>query len=516
MEETMQNNTHEPSERTTREGIESADPMKPAHQPSTVHPLNPGWLIPITLVAGLVASGPIAGVTLFRCGYRKGGWISGSALGLLGLVIVSLTILWNVEWYWSTLTLAGVHLLCGVTLFFVLWRPYRRFMKIHPLPPRDRGTYREIIAGMAGGAFIGLLFGTICTVFYVLLMDWLFSTLMPVTFDDAFTRMRVFVGVFFLVLSGVLAGGYVGRFRPRITAGQMMLYGLGLVWAYLTWLMALEGTIAIPGFQAGAATGSGWDPIMAPLFLGNILIGFWWPVYLLHFMVSPSGKLGKLGRAVQVLGINIAAGITLSITFGYPGDMFLALGRHFERTAFTGRALWCYEHGLKKKPRDRIASYLQYRVALLNHKLRNEEKAKQGFRRVVAKYTSNKELVKKANRFLDNLDRSAGKKRAVLPGVETRTEYKGGYCVPNSLALAMRYWGSDVTARGIGKRITGLGSGTFVVNQRWFAEYSTRASATTSCPWLVWMISSSVSMPASRCWSMCLLMFSTLSGMMKR
>jgi hypothetical protein len=42
--------------------------------------------------------------------------------------------------------------------------------------------------------------------------------------------------------------------------------------------------------------------------------------------------------------------------------------------------------------------------------------------------------------------------------------------VPNSLALAMRYWGSDITARGIGERITGLGSGTFVVNQSWFAE----------------------------------------------
>lgn len=44
------------------------------------------------------------------------------------------------------------------------------------------------------------------------------------------------------------------------------------------------------------------------------------------------------------------------------------------------------------------------------------------------------------------------------------------YCVPDSLALVMRYWGKDVSAGAIGRRITGLGKGTIVVDQRWFAE----------------------------------------------
>ena len=444
--------------------------MKPAGKPSTAYPLNPGWLVPMTVVAGLAASGPIAGSTLFRCGYRRLGWVLGVLLGLLGLLILILTILWSVEWHWATLTLTGVHLLCGSVLFFILRKPYRRFREIHPVPPRKRGTHSEIIAGMVGGTLFGGLLGTVCTVFYILFIDWLFSTLMPVTFGDGFVWFKAFLGIFFFTLSAAIAGGCVGRFKPSITAGQMILYGLALVWAHHTWLMAVEGTIAIPGFQAGAATGEGWEAIVAPLFLGGFLIGIWWPVFLLFFIVSPPGKLGKLGRAVQVAGINVAAAIILSITFGYSAEMFLALGRHFERTAFPTKALYCYEHGLEKEPKDRVASYLQYRVALLNHKLGKQDKARKGFRRVVAKYTANKELVKKANRFLDNLDRSAGKKRVVLPGVETRTEYRGGYCVPNSLALAMRYWGSDVTARIIGKRITGLGSGTFIVNQAWFAE----------------------------------------------
>lgn len=434
------------------------------------YPLNPGWLVLITIIAGLTASGPVAGATLFRCGYRKSGWISGILLCLSGLFLHIFAILWSVEWYWATLMLTGAHIVCGSAIFFMLRGPYRKFLEKYPLPKKERGTYHKIIAGILGGTLISVLLGIVCTIFYILFIDRLFSTLMPVAFEDIFSGIRVFTIVLFLALAGAIAGGFIGRIKPRITPGQMIIYGLLLVLVYYIWLMALEVTIAIPGFQARAATGRGWGAVITPIFLGNILIGFWWPVFLLYFVVSTPGKLGKLGRVFQVIGISLAAGITFSISFGYCADIFLASGRYYEREALTEKALWCYEHGLKKEPKDRIASYLQYRVALLNHKLGNQDKAKHGFRRVVAKYTRNKELVKKSNRFLDSLERSIEKKRVVLPGVETRTEYKGGYCVPNSLSLAMRYWGSNITARGIGAKITGLGSGTFVVNQSWFAE----------------------------------------------
>lgn len=433
-------------------------------------PLHPGWLIVITMVAGLAASGPIVGVTLYRYGFRKMGWFSGLLMGLFGVLILVVTFLWSLEWFWVTLLITGIHLLCAAGIFLILKPRYQRYLHTHPLPLAQRGTLHNVFTGLVGGAFTGCLMGVISVVFYILLIDRLFSTFIPVTFEDVSTGIRVFIMITFLTLSGFIAGGFVGRFKPTITVSQMFMFGLALIWAQLTWLTAMELTVAIPEFQAGAATGGGWESIIAPFILENLFIGFWWSVFLMFFIIAPPGKWRKIGRAAQVIAINLAAGITFCITFGYPADIFLSVGRYLEQNAQPEKALWCYEHGLKKEPQNRIASYLQYRVALLNHKLNDPVKAKNGFKRVVAKYTWNKNLVKKAGRFLDNLERSSGGKRVVLPGVETRTEYKGGYCVPNSLALAMRYWGSDITARNIGKRITGLGSGTFIVNQSWLAE----------------------------------------------
>lgn len=442
----------------------------PAAKMSNDQPMNPTWLLLISPLAGLTASAPIAGAILYRCGYRRLGWIVGSLLSFMGIVFFLFAIFWGVEWYWTTLSLTTLHLLFGTGLSLFLRKLYRNYKANHPSPSKKRGSYREIIAGMAGGALISAVLGTVCIVLYLLLLDRLLSTLVPVNFQDEFASFKLLIGMLYLVLSGLIAGGMIGRNHPRINPGQMITYGFALLWTYLTWLFLLEILIAIPGFQADAATGRGLGAMMALNTLINFLIGFWWVVFLLFYMMSPAGRLARLSRAVQVLGINLAVGLTLSISFGYSADAFLALGRHFERKACVATALRFYELGLKKEPEARIASYLQYRVALLNHRLRNGKKAKQGFKRVVSKYTGNPELVKKANRFLDNLDRSRKKKRVVLPGVETRTEYKGGYCVPNSLALAMRYWGSNVTARRIGSRITGLGSGTIIVNQSWYAE----------------------------------------------
>ena len=459
MDETTQGN------RTEQIGFD-----RPTKNISYNHLMNPFWLVLITLVAGLAASGPIAGANLFRYGYRRLGWILGIVLSIIGIIIVLLAIFWNVEWYWVTLSLTAVHILCGAGLFLGLRNPYLKVKTRRPIQSKRHGSYREIITGIIGGGFVSALLGTVCMILYVLLVDRLFSTLIPVTFEDSLANFKVFSGVLFLTLSGAVAGGVVGRLNPRIRPTQMILSGLALVWAYLTWSFALEVFIIIPGFQAGAATGSGWQALNSPTILMNFGVGIWWMVFLVLFIGSTPGKLGKLGRVVQVSFINLAVGLTLSIYFGYTADQFLALGRHLEREAFTAQAKKYYELGLRKEPKPEIASYLQYRVALANHRLGNRAKAKEGFRRVVAKYTGKRQLVAKANKFLDNLERATENKRVVLPRVETRMEYKGGYCVPNSLALAMRYWGADVDARGIGRQITGLGSGTFIVNQSWYAE----------------------------------------------
>lgn len=449
--------------------LNASDP-KPGSGSDVDQPLNPLWLILITIVAGLPASAPLAGAIAVRCGYRRLGWVGGALLTIFGILALVLAVIWGVEWYWTTLALVAFHIVCGSSLCLLLRKPHRAFKQNHPRPPGRSGGYRQIITGMVGGAMVSLLFGMVGMVVYFLLVDRIFSTLMPVTFEDGFAAYKVFTGVLFLILSGAMAGGFIGRAKSGIAPGQIIFFGFGLVWAYLTWSFALEIFIAVPGFQAGAATGSGWQSLISPTLLSHALVGFWWPVFLLFYMFTPRTGLKKFGRAAQLVGINLAAGLTLSICSGYSADMFLAMGRYLEREALTGKAMKFYEIGLKKQPQPWIASYLQYRVALANHRLGAREKAIHGFRKVVAKYTANNKLVTKANRFLDNLERSADKKRVVLAGVDTRTEYKGGYCVPNSLALAMRYWGADDTARRIGQQITGIGSGTFIVNQSWYAE----------------------------------------------
>ncbi|MDY6855236.1 MAG: hypothetical protein SWO11_11120 [Thermodesulfobacteriota bacterium] len=460
----------EESKSTIVENGDEYEPKRSTCKNPKVYPLHPSWLILFTMVAGLAVSGPMSGMMFFRYGYRKLGCILGSLLGLCGLSILLFAFLWDVEWYWAAFSLTGIHLSTGSILFLLLKAPHRRFIKINPLPPKSRTTHHEIIGGMVGGAFTGSLIGTVSTVLYILFADRLFSMFMPIDFVDVFAVTRVIVGGLIFTLAGAIAGGIIGSHKPSISSSQLILYGLILVWAHHTWLLALEVAIAIPGFQAGAATSKGWWAILIPFTLFEFFIGFWWSVLLFFFIVSVPSKLGKLGRALQVAGINLAAGITLCISFGYPADAFLALGRHFEREASMGKALWCYEQGLKKMPEEGIASYLQYHTALLHYRLGNIHEAKQGLKRVITKYTFNKDLIKKSSRFLENLNRSATKKRVVLANAQTGTSYKGGYCVPNSLALVMRYWGSEITSRAIGREITGLGSGTFVVNQRWFAE----------------------------------------------
>jgi hypothetical protein len=272
-------------------------------------------------------------------------------------------------------------------------------------------------------------------------------------------------------ISSLIAGGLLGWLRPQARPAQMLGWALALLWAQLTWLASLQITIAVPGFQANAATDQGWMAIMAPFTFGQILVGIGWSIAMLLLMVRPRALKAKFRRAMLVPAINICAAVALAILLGYPADLFLALGRHQERKAHISEALWCYQEGLRKKPSGHIASYLQYRAALIHHKLGHRDKAREGFRRVVTKYNRRRELAQQADLFLDHLQHAGtDDRRVVLPGVETRTEYKGAYCVPNSLALVMRFWGAPVDARSIGARITGLGTGTYVVDQSWYAQ----------------------------------------------
>ncbi len=433
----------------------------------TVRPINPLWFIPLSFVAGLMGGGPLAGADLCRHGRRRTGWAVGLSFFLIGAALLLLCGLMGTRWYWAALILNAIDLAGGIVLFLLLRGHYKEFQAQRPLES-GRGNYRRIITGMAGGALIAALIGTVLSIVYELLSDRIFSTVLPVAFSDKTVLFRVLSDVFFLVIAGIIAGGLLGRGNRRITAIQCVFYSLILVLIHQSWKLGVDALIGASIFQAYSATLGGFGALVRPYILLELVTGCWWTVFLLFFIVSPPRISGRLIRSCAAVAMNLVVALTACVSFGYAPDLLLGLGNHFEREAYPSRAVWCYELALKKEPEQQIASYLQFRVALLNHKLGHEAKALEGFSRVISRYNRNGFLVKKASLFYDSLKRRPMGKRVVLPGVETRTEYKGGYCLPNSLALVMRYWGKDVSAADIGSRITGLGTGTCVVDQSWY------------------------------------------------
>jgi MFS family permease len=433
--------------------------------------VGPVFLAIISLLAGPMVSGPLAGWHLRRMGHRLLGWLIGAGLGLAGLGLNAGLLLWPIEQRWTTLTLLLVHLVCAVALLFGLAGPFKRHPFTGQTETPQRGSYRHIITGLVCGGLLSGLWSVASASLYTLASDHLFSFLMPVAFDDEFSLFMLVLTVIPMWICGLFAGGLLGWLYPQARPAQILGWALALLWTQLTWLVALQLSIAVPGFQANAATAEGWTAITIPFTFGQAIVGIGWSIAMLLFVVRPNAVKTRYRRALWVPAINICAAVTLAIALGFPADLFLALGRYQERQAYISEALWCYQEGLRKNPNGQIASYLQYRTALIHHKLGNREKARDGFRRVVTKYNHRPALTQKANRFLDNLQNAnADSRRVVLPGVETRTQYKGAYCVPNSLALAMRFWGAQVDAHDIGTQITGLGTGTYVVDQSWYAQ----------------------------------------------
>jgi tetratricopeptide (TPR) repeat protein len=453
--------------------VESPEPVQsPKRGPDRSEIVSPWFLAILTLVAGPLATGPMIGRMLHhRLGYRALGWLAGAGLGIGGLGLDMAILLWRIEQYGTTLTLLLAHGICAAAIFWGLTRLFKQRLPAAGGVRCQRGTYRHILTGVAAGALLTALWGVGVASLYMLASDRLLSTLIPVAFDDGLTLFLIAMALVPFLTAGLIAGGLLGWLRPQAGPAQMMGYALALIWAQFTWLASLQITIAVPGFQAGAATDEGWQAILVPFTTGQLLLGTAWSIAMLLYMVQPNALKGKCRRAIWVPAINLCAAVALSLALGYAADFFLALGRHQERKAHISSALWCYQQGLTKAPDPEIASYLQYRAALIHHKLGHSDKARDGFRRVVTTYNQQPMLAQQADRFLDNLQQAqTADRRVVLPGVETQTQYTGAYCVPNSLALAMRYWGAKVDARSIGAKITGLGTGTYVVDQRWYAE----------------------------------------------
>ncbi|GAB4337389.1 MAG: hypothetical protein Kow0089_08570 [Desulfobulbaceae bacterium] len=434
---------------------------------------GPASLALLNLVAGPAVSGPVIGSVLYRIGRKRTGVMLAATMAITGVVICVAALLWPVKWYWSSLSLLAIQLVSSVVVYFSMRTLFvampERYLTGYSAARKQDKTYPFM--GMIGGGILAVIVGLPVLTLFLILSDRLFALVMPVTPSDIQTVSILFATLFCLGVSGCIAGCYCGLRGLRMTPLNMLGLSVVLILTSIAWVLVLQLVVAMPGFQAGQTSGMQWAVTLFPFFSGNFFIGTWWAPFLLSYVIKPMEVREKVLRGLQVPLIHLSAGVVLVILLGYVNNIFHATGRYFERQGRVPAALWCYEQGLKRNPTAASASYLQYRVALLAHKLGNREKSLHGFRMVVSKYTHNEELVKKSNRFLDNLSRnSTDRQRVVLPGVESHIAYKGSYCVPNSLALVMRYWGSDIDARNIGERITGLNRGTYIIDQAWYAE----------------------------------------------
>lgn len=435
--------------------------------------MGPASLALLTLVAGPAISGPAAGAVLVRLGRGKTGRTIGTAMALAGPAIYAALLLWPVKWYWSALTLLAIHLGLAAAVYYGMRTLYARLPELYAtrFSAGRRQEKKYLLFGMISGTVMSVFLGGAATIFFLLGSDRMLATIMPVASSDQQSLIFFFTALLSLACSGFIAGGYMGRNALRATPMQMLLLTATLIAVSLAWLLTLELVIAVPGFQAGQAAGTDTGAAWLPFIGGSLLIGTWWVPFIFCHIIKPAGFKAKLLRFALMPVIHLSAGITLIILLGFDDNIFHAAGKYLERRARIPVALWCYEQGLKKNPSAASASYLQYRVALLAHKLGDKDRALKGFRNVVSKYTSNERLVTKSNRFLDNMARNTGdRKRVTLPGVEAHIAYKSSYCVPNSLALVMRFWGAAVDARSIGAKITGLSRGTMIVDQAWYAE----------------------------------------------
>ncbi|HUI90690.1 MAG TPA: C39 family peptidase [Chitinivibrionales bacterium] len=428
-----------------------------------------GWLIPLSLLAGTACAGGAASLFLIRYSLKKKAISVALASFLFEAVFLGFILFWSVKWYWAAITVYAVHACTGLALLGLVraWsKEASAGVKMHPFA--RPGLQKEFIGALGGLVIVGAVAPAVVAM-YLLLADRLFAEYLPIGIDNS----DMLTWVFFLIGSAMLsgaAGGFIYiRVKPSMSIRQMFIGLASFLFSFMTFWFWLELFIAVPSFQAAATQGHSGASGVGTITLLQWLLGSWLSIIVTVYMTGPHCGLAQAARWAQVFVLHMLTALIICLSWGFSADLFLALGISFERHAAVKLALACYERGLTKKPDKQAASWLQYRVALLYRKSGDINRAQEGFRRVVATYHEDPELVKQAGYFVKRLDEFPQKKRVVLPGVETRTLYRGTYCVPNSMALVMRYWGKKISARRIGTAITGLSSGTYPVDQAWFA-----------------------------------------------
>jgi len=343
-------------------------------------------------------------------------------------------------------------------------------------PEERRVTVGHILWNALGSALVMLYVGAGAGVLYLLALDTWVSTLFP-SIASRFSVIAAVIGVGV----GLAPVGFVlgGSLAARPEGRGPSAYGWAITGAVLGFLVAdLLGTlvISIPAFQGQALQLAASPSALATSALASVMtLGAACVAALATGTLLADRAAQPLAARVRLLTgvtITVAAGmVSLAIYSGRIGYDLLLGGELLEKQGRLAAARALYERGIAQRPDDAASAHLQYRLAMLHRGEGDADATRAAFANIVTTYTKRPDLVARAQRFLTALDRAKpDARRHIVPEITTRTEFKSAYCMPNSLALVIRYWGVPLTARQIGRDVTMMDVGTTVSDASWYVQ----------------------------------------------
>ncbi len=428
----------------------------------------PTWLLSLCLsapgVAGLLA--------LTSSSQERKRTIRIVAASVLGLSILGLTILLfgGVSWRKVTLSVLCWNGLVGALLaIFVGRAPSSEKFEASHETPEHTGTFRSAITGLFVGLGFSLALGPGLAMICQALLSWLLDGITPNTMGELETVGVTALLIVSFTILGALVGLLSGRKgeRPRLAdvgcITALLGLSVGVHYLLLGILILAPLWFFTPVSQAATQNQATFSALMPFAIIPLAL-----PTYL---FLAPGRTWPTLGARLLVSAWLVSMFyFNLVIIFGLYTHLAFGLGKALEKDAQLERATMYYQRALDWSRSPELDAYLQYRLALIHRKKGENDQAKAGFSRVLAQHAAVPELVERASAFLDGLQELPDEQRVVIPGIETRTAFRGSYCAPNSLALVMNFWNYPVSAKEMGAAIASTSYGTRSLDEVWFAR----------------------------------------------
>ena len=435
-----------------------------------VHPRLSAWHVYVITLVGSVTAGVLATVAGLRARgrielARRLLWYGVPSSGAIVLLVCALPVVWY-HLAWGFL---AVNALLGLGL---VWWLRRRPLAPEPPSAEPRGTGWSVLWGILGGALMASYIGGGAGVVYFFGVDAAFSTLFPSIEGKLATLMAFLVVSLDLALIGAIVGGVLGARRPHIRIHQVVWAAIGLLVTYYTVRGLTDMLINIPEFQAQNLAKFHWATVLAVhlvCWLVRCLASIFGSLFFADLEEAlPAARWRSVGF---VCAIALASVVSTMLYTGRLSYDYLLIGQLLEKRGHLMPAQRAYQVGLAQRPDEAVSSYLQFRIGLLYRRLGYDQEARGALGKVTTKYTKSDTLVARAHQFLSAMEHAPhDAARYAIPSIDTSTEFKGAYCVPNSLSLVLKFWGVPISAKAIGQHITVLGSGTSLPDIFWYVQ----------------------------------------------